>query len=218
MTTCSRAYVLTCYVLTCYVLTCSAPLVAASIQAPADFSGRWTAEAPAAEPVGGRGRGAARGDMGSGWSSTIAITQDAKQLVVESMIYTRSDLQPQPRFVYALDGSETRNTVMLGRGAQVQSSRAVWEGASLRITTTHMLSDASAGKPLTMEVTQTLSLESPARLVVEVTRGGVLGGPSSTTRTIYIKSETARGATHAMAARTDRARSAARADSARRLP
>jgi hypothetical protein len=190
----------------------------ASMQAPTDFSGRWTVEAPVAAPGGGRGRGATRGDMGSGWSSTITITQDAKQLVVESMIYTRSDLQAQPRFVYALDGSETRNTVMMGRGAQIQSSRAVWEGASLRISTTHMLSDPSTGKPLTTEVTQTLSLESPARLVVDVTRGGVLGGPSSTTRTIYTKTESARGATPGMVARTDRARSAARADSARRSP
>ena len=188
------------------------------MQAPADFSGRWTIEAAAAEPGGGRGRGAARGDMGSGWSTTIAISQDAKQLVVESIVYMRSDLQAQPRFVYALDGSETRNTVMMGRGLQVQSSRAVWEGGSLRITTSHTLPDRSTGKPLTMDVTQTLSLESPTRLVVEVTRAGVLGGPSSTTRTVYTRSENARGANRGPAARTDRARSAARADSARRSP
>jgi hypothetical protein len=205
-------------VLRAAVVAVMAVTVEAAIQAPADFSGRWTVEVPVAEPGVGRGRGAARGDMGSGWSSTIAITQDAKQLVVESMVYTRSDLQAQPRFVYALDGSETRNTVMMGRGAQVQSSRAVWEGGSLRITTTHTLSDPSTGNPLTMEVTQTLSLETPTRLVVEVTRGGVLGGPSSTTRTIYTKSETARGATPGMAASTDRGRSAARAGSARRSP
>jgi hypothetical protein len=156
--------------------------------------------------------------MGSGWSTTIAITQDARQLVIESIVYTRSDLQPQPRFVYALDGSETRNTAMIGRGMQVQSSRAVWQGASLRITTAHTLPDPSTGKPLTMDVTQTLSLESPTRLVVDVTRAGVLGGPSSTTRTVYTKSESARGASRGQAARTDRARSAARADSARRSP
>ena len=161
-------------------------------QAPADFSGRWTVEsAPAASNPGG-GRGPARGDMGSGWSSTIAITQDASQLVVESIVFTRSDLQRQPRFVYALDGSETHNTVMMGRGLQVQSSRASWVDGSLRITTSHTLADPASGKPLTMEVTQKLSLESPARLVIEVTRSGVLGGPPSTTRTVYTKGEAAR--------------------------
>ena len=187
-----------------------------AIQAPADFSGRWTEAAP--DPAAGRGRGGTRGNMGSGWSTTIAISQDAKQLVVESIVYTRSDLQAQPRFVYALDGSQTRNTVMMGRGLQVQSSRAVWDGASLRITTSHTLSDPSTGKPLTMEAVQTLSLESPTRLVIDVTRAGVLGGPPSTTRTVYTKSENARGATPGMEARTDRARSAARADTARRSP
>jgi hypothetical protein len=89
-----------------------------------DFSGRWTvAPAPAAKPNAGPPADV-RGNMGSGWGTTIAITQDAKQLVVESELYTRYDLQPQPRFVYALDGSETRNTVMMGRGQQPLCGRS----------------------------------------------------------------------------------------------
>ena len=102
-------------------------------------------------------------------------------------MYSRYDLQPQPRFVYALDGSESRNTVMMGRGVQEQSSRAGWESTSLRITTVHRFADPVSGKPLTIDVTQTLSLESPTTLVVEVTRSGVLGGRPSTTRTVYTK-------------------------------
>jgi hypothetical protein len=158
-------------------------------QAPADFSGRWKVEtkveapatgAPAATP-------APRGDMGSGWGSTIAITQDASRLVVESMLYSNYDLQQQPRFVYALDGSETRNTMMMGRGFQEISSRARWEGSRLLITTVHTLTDPSSGKPVTMNVTQTLSLSSTTTLVVEVTRAGVLGGQPSTTKTVYTK-------------------------------
>jgi hypothetical protein len=151
-----------------------------------DFSGRWT-DAPAggaAKPAQGAD---VRGDMGSGWGTTIAITQDAKQLVVESVVYTRYDLQPQPRFVYALDGSESRNTVMLGRGFQPLSSRVQWNGNSLSITTTHTFADPATGNPLTSEVSQTLTLESPTTLVVEATRSGVLGGKPSTTRTVYTK-------------------------------
>ena len=128
-----------------------------------------------------------RGDLGSGWGTAITIAQDAKQLVVESLVYSRYDLQPQPRFVYALDGSESRNTVMMGRGVQEQSSRAGWESTSLTITTVHRFADPVSGKPLTIDVTQKLSLESPTTLVVEVTRSGVLGGRPSTTRTVYTK-------------------------------
>ena len=159
--------------------------VAASQTTP-DFSGQWTAETASATPA-GPGAAAARGDLGSGWGATIAITQDAKQLVVEPMVYSRYDLQPQPRLVYALDGSETRNTLMLGRGVQVLASRARWQGASLIITTVHTFADPESGKPLTSEVTQTLSLESPSTLVVEARRSGVLGGSASTTRTVYTK-------------------------------
>jgi hypothetical protein len=160
-------------------------LLAPSAQAPADFSGRWIVAAPPDPAT--KGQPPARGDMGSGWGATIAITQDTKQLVVESIVYTRYDLQPQPRFVYALDGSETRNTLTLGRGPQVQTSRAGWDGSSLTITTTHHFNDPASGKPLALELTQKLSLLSEGRLVIEATRSGVLGGPPSTTKTSYIR-------------------------------
>ena len=91
------------------------------------------------------------------------------------------------KFVYALDGSETRNTVMMGRGIEVQMSRATWDGHALAITTTHALTDPVSGKPLTVDVKRRLTLESPTSLVVEVTRDGVLGGKPSTTRTTYRK-------------------------------
>ena len=58
---------------------------------------------------------------------------------------------------------------------------------ALVITTTHTLTDPVTGKPLTVDVKRTLSLESPTSLVVEVTRDGVLGGKPSTSTTIYRK-------------------------------
>jgi hypothetical protein len=167
----------------------------AAAQARPDFSGRWTSEPePAAADASGRARGAAgargrgaRGDMGSGWGSTITIVQDAGRLTVEYAFFGRGDLQPPLRFTYALDGSETRNSVMMGRGIQAQTSRTAWDGARLRITTIHALTDPATGKPGTAEVVQTLSLESPTALVVETTRAGVFGGPATTTRTVYRK-------------------------------
>jgi hypothetical protein len=125
--------------------------------------------------------------MGSGWGSAIAITQDAKQLRVEYAVFSRYDLQPPLTFTYALDGSPGRNTVMMGRGEQTETSRARWDGQTLIIVTTSDVADRGAGKPFTAELTRRLSLDSPSTLVVEVTRAGVLGGAASTTRSIYRK-------------------------------
>jgi len=185
----------------------AAALVAGAIaQARPDFSGRWTTDPdPALAAAGGgtgagpargtgagatgqRGaRGGARGDMGSGWGSTITITQNAAQLTVEYAFFSRGDMQPPLRFTYALDGSPTSNTVMMGRGMQTQTSRTAWDGATLAITTTHSFADPATGKPVPVEVKQALTLESPAALVVQTTRAGVMGGPDTKTRSVYRK-------------------------------
>ena len=171
--------------------------VSVMAQTRPDFSGRWTSapEPTTASPGGGGQTGAARsgggrsasGDMGSGWGSNITITQDARRLTVEYAFFTRGDMQPPLKFVFALDGSETKNSVMMGRGIQTQTSRTAWDGDKLVITTAYSFENPANGQPLTSEVKQTLSLESPASLVVETMRSGVLGGPSATTRTVYRK-------------------------------
>jgi arylsulfatase len=141
-----------------------------------DFSGRWTAETAAAS-------GDVRGDMGSGWAPAITIAQDGARLTIEHATFTRYDMQPPVRFTYALDGSETRNTVMMGRGTQVQTSRVAWVGQALKITTLFTDPDPTSGLPPATEVVHTLTLESPASLVVDVSRG------ASTTRTVYRRSK-----------------------------
>jgi len=156
-----------------------------------DYSGIWTLEEPSASArpsVASVGDAAFRsGDMGSGWGSNITVTQDTTRLTVEYMFFARGDFQPPLKFEYAFDGSETRNSVMMGRGIQIQVSRAKWDGDKLVITTVHSFSHPETGQPMTSELKHTLSLESPARLIVESTRNGVLGGPPSTVRTIYRK-------------------------------
>ena len=178
------------------VLAATLPIITALVvsgaaQAPADFSGRWTLEAPSiATTLAVPGTPAAAGspgDMGSGWGTPLTISQDAKQLKIEYAFFSRYDAQPPLIFTYPLDGSETRNTVNMGRGDQVETSTAQWSGQTLIITTTYRIDDRHAGKPLTTQLTRKLSLESPATLIVEVTRPGVLGGPASTTRSIYRK-------------------------------
>jgi hypothetical protein len=166
-------------------------LAGSTAQPPADFSGKWTLAAPAIATTpavpGTPAAAAAPGDMGSGWGSEITIAQDAKQLRLEYVFYSRYDLQPPLVFTYPLDGSEGRNSITMGRGEQVATSRARWNGQALVITTTYHVADRGAPRPFTAEVTHTLSLESPSTLIVDVTRAGVLGGPPSTTRSIYRK-------------------------------
>ena len=166
-------------------------VTALSAQPPADFSGRWTLDAPAvattAAVPGTPATAAAPGDMGSGWGPAIAIAQDAKRLTVEYTFFSRYDLQPPLTFAYPLDGSEGRNTIEMGRGQQIESSRAQWNGAALIITSRLPVTERGMAKPFVAEVTRRLSLESPTTLVVEVTRAGVLGGPATTTRSVYRK-------------------------------
>jgi hypothetical protein len=125
--------------------------------------------------------------MGSGWGSTITIAQDANRLTVEYAFFGRGDMQPPLKFVYALDGSETKNTVMMGRGVQVQTSTTAWDSDRLVITTVHPFTDPVSRSPASVTVKQALSLASPTSLAVETTRSGALGGPPSTTRTVYRK-------------------------------
>jgi hypothetical protein len=174
------------------VLACSGVLTTGlASQSVPDFSGTWTLDAPAIATTpavpGTPAAAAAPGDLGSGWGSTITISQDAQRLTVEYAFFSRYDLQPPLRFGYALDGSETRTVVTMGRGGQVEVSRARWDGAALVITTAHHVNGHGTVKPFVAEVTRKLTLESPATLVVELSRAGVLGGPPAVTRSIYRK-------------------------------
>ena len=157
-------------------------IVALFVQEHPNVAGQWTL-APET-PTGNRGP--ARGDMGSGWGSPITVTQDANKLTVEYAFFGRGDMQPPLKFVFALDGSESKNTVMMGNGIQSQVSKSRWEGNKLVITTTYPFRNPENGQPMTSEVRQTLSLENNS-LVVETTRSGVLGGAPSTTRNTYNK-------------------------------
>ena len=61
------------------------------------------------------------------------------------------------------------------------------------ITTLYPFQDPADGRWLTRKVTQTMWLQRPTAspfepsLVVETTRGGALGGPPSTNRTVYTR-------------------------------
>ena len=119
------------------LLACLTAFSMANPQVKTDFSGRWTSEPEPSTAPPARGGGPARGDMCSGWGSPITITQDGARLTVEYAFFGRGDMQPPLKFAYALDGSETKNTVMMGRGMQVQTSRTAWDGAK-PVSYTHL--------------------------------------------------------------------------------
>lgn len=179
--------------LTALLLFLTATLSAsANAQSRPDYSGVLTAgPAPSAggdvAPLPRGDTPFCTGDMGSGWGSPLTIRQDVNRLTIEYAFFARYDLQPPLTFTYALDGSETRNRVMMGRGMQEQRSVAVWAGNTLVITTRHAFVDSNDGKPVTAEVRQSLTIEPSGSLTVETTRIGILGGPTTTTRTVYTR-------------------------------
>ena len=160
-------------------------------QPPADFSGRWRLDEPEvastpAVPV-HRPCRLRRATWAAGGDRQSPSRRTRPDCASSDTVFSRYDLQPPLTFVYPLDGSEGRNAVMMGRGEQVESSRARWDGTALIIVTTFRVEDRAAASPFTAELTRKLHLESPTSLVVEVTRAGVLGGPGSTTRSVYRK-------------------------------
>src|SRR5687767_2974252 len=94
----------------------------ASAQARPDFSGEWihadsVAEQRSVAAVGDAGFRV--GTMGSGWGSPLALRQQANGLVVEYAFFRTYDLQPRLSFTFTLDGSESRNAVMIGHAESV---------------------------------------------------------------------------------------------------
>jgi hypothetical protein len=157
--------------------------VTGSAQSRPDFSGEWirsdSAEQRTVATVGDAGFRV--GNMGSGWGSPLTLRQQANQLVVEYAFFGTYDLQPRLNFTFTLDGSESRNAVMIGHAESVLRSRADWRGDTLVITTEYRAPAGANGAV----VRQALSLASPTSLIVETTRGTGTGSPP--TRTVYTK-------------------------------
>jgi len=147
-----------------------------------DFSGKWREKT---------GQPAA----GSGWGSEFTIAQSADRLTVERILFSRYDLQPPLNFRYDLDGSETKNTLMMGRGVQEFASTTAWDGNKLAITTTLTFRLPDNDHSITSKTKHVLSLRPPSMptqpptLILETIRDAPLGGSDSTTRTEYAKFE-----------------------------
>ena len=159
-----------------------------SAQETPNFSGAWKAGFAAADSGSRVGV-----SVGSGWGESFTLIQEENSLTVERVIYLPRDYQPTLKFRYSLDGSESRNTLLMGRGTQEVYSTASWDEQELVITTTYDIANDLNDETTSCVVVQTLSLIKPrqavgeASLVIETERCGILGGIPSTTRTVYVK-------------------------------
>ena len=154
-----------------------------------DLSGTWVRVDSAARPsVAVTGDAAfQRGDAGSGWGSPLTIAQRDNKLVVEYQVFSNYDLQPPLQLTFAVDGSASINTVMVGHTALTLRSTASWKDDALVITTRFPGPSARGTPPGDVTTRQTLRLDAPATLVIETTRNGVLGAADVTTRTTYTR-------------------------------
>lgn len=158
----------------------------AGAQATPNFTGKWKVVPNAAPPAPVTG-GRPPATMGSGWTAEITITQDTNALTLEYTPYVASDMQRAWKFVYPLNGAESRQSIDTGHGDQELVSRAMWAGNTLVIATLQRFENPDTGAMMTSEIRRALSLDAAGMLVVETTRVGVMGGPTTTTRTLYAK-------------------------------
>jgi len=151
-----------------------------------NVSGTWVRVDSSATSVATTGDAAFRvGDMGSGWGTPLTITQGADSLIVAYDFFSAYDLQPPVRLAYAMNGTESRNSVMIGHATVSQRGRVAVRDSAVVITTVFEAPPEVKARG-GVEMRQVLRLVSPTQLAVETTRPGV-GGAPAIARTIYTR-------------------------------
>jgi arylsulfatase A-like enzyme len=158
-----------------------------------DFSGAWSTKVLSTVSVINRVNEPTVPTLGSTWGEQIAIKHTQNQLDVERVVFTPRELQSTVRYRYSLDGLKSENTFYVGRTMKPNISTTTWEDNRLVIATIVPFQDPKSKQWLDSKVTQTLWLQAATNapweptLVVETTREGVLGGITTTNRTVYSK-------------------------------
>lgn len=158
-----------------------------------DFSGSWSTTDLSTVSVINRSDKPKVASLGSGWGDKISILQRTDYLDIERVFFNARELQPMVNYRFALNGSASENLISTGRGSKPVVSTTQWQENRLVITTALPYQDPKNGVWLESKMIQTLWLEDASnapwepKLVVETFREGVLGGGSSTNRTLYSK-------------------------------
>ena len=146
-------------------------------QAKPDFSGAWTFDEVKSDPAPARGGGGGRGGgrMGGAPATTMTIKQTATELTID-----RAMVQGPQTAVFKLDGSESTNTIGMGPA----SSKAIWSGATLVVTTTQTMQGRGGGE-MTVESKEIYSRDGDT-LTIETTRTTPMG--TRVRKLVYLKS------------------------------
>jgi hypothetical protein len=140
------------------LVSLATPLAA---QSHPDFSGTWALDTKTSEgPM-----------MPSGM--TVALTQDAKTLKVEStatMAMNDQKMEQKSSMVYSLDGSTAKNTLSnMGTSVDLMSTTA-WEGPMLVVTTN---GDLGGGRTMTQVDHWTMDADHKTlHLMRDISAGG----------------------------------------------
>jgi hypothetical protein len=149
-------------------------------QAKTDFSGTWTFDEAKSDPAparagggGGGGGGRGGGRMGGAPATAMTIKQTGTELSME-----RTMAQGPQTVTLKLDGTDSTNTI----GAGPATSKAVWDGPRLVVTTTQTMQ--GRGGEITINSKEIYSVSGNV-LTIETTRTTPAG--DQTRKLIYTK-------------------------------
>ena len=149
-------------------------------QAKTDFSGTWTFDEAKSDPAparagGGGGGGRGGGRMGGAPATAMTIKQTATELSMD-----RTMAQGPQTVVLKLDGTDSTNTIGMGPA----TSKAVWDGPRLVVTTTQTMQGRGGGGEVTITSKEIYSVAGNV-LTIETTRTTPAG--DQTRKLIYTK-------------------------------
>jgi len=137
-----------------------------------NFSGIWTA---LPDPTPATPRKPDELNATLDWTAPVTLTQTATTLTVEYQTGSRS--HAQRKFVYNLDGSETRNVLTGAVDPTARASTAAWRGQTLVLTDAVDWPDRAAGTTTRRLDRKALTLEPSDVLRVDATL--ILGSRTS---------------------------------------
>src|SRR5687768_1147079 len=148
-------------------------------QAKTDFSGTWTFDEAKSDPAparaGGGGGGRGGGRMGGAPATAMTIKQTGTELSMD-----RTMAQGPQTVVLKLDGTDSTNTIGMGPA----TSKAVWDGPRLVVTTTQTMQGRGGGGEVTITSKEIYSVSGNV-LTIETTRTTPAG--DQTRKLIYTK-------------------------------
>lgn len=130
-----------------------------------NFAGKWSVIDSTTLGRGGRG----------GLGPTVSLVQDAATLTV-----VRTGPNGEIKSIYKLDGTESKNTMMMGANSIEQTSKTMWMSDTLMVTNSRLVNGA------TQETVLNLYIDKSGNLVV-VTAAPPRGGGPVTKQTVVYK-------------------------------